>query len=677
MYKRSLFSMVLLTASTVAHSESDLDELVSMSLEELSLLHVTVDTASKFSQDLADIPAAVYVLDGERIKRSGARSLADALNLVPGLRVSHYSAAEPIVSSRGFHSGLFNKMLVLQDGRSLYSPIYGGVYWADVDYPIEDIDRIEVLRGPAGSIWGGNAENGVINIVTKSATETLGGQVSFSYQKYGSYDLSVRQGLLLSPDIYARAYYKHKSEVYQPITPDTRWNMHSAGIVVERPHQWILRLGGEKSSVIQDMFTVDYANGFATGTSYSNETITSHSYYAQLDTRQTLSDNTESNYRFWLQQNYDSAYDAPGKYSTFDAEFNFSTQLTPRQQVIYGGGYRYIALDLMHQFSGYDLNSVDYYVRLYNIDSAADSIVNSYIQHEGQWTNKLKTVVGVKAEYFEQGDNLEFSPQLRAIYDIDFISSVWAGVGRGIVAPSYMDTNSIFIANQLYCPAGRDCSSDFRHLEYFYQLTLPSAERDLESVITYDIGYRLITENVELDASVFYSHYDNIDGVEYQGRYPGYDQIDIYQLTYSYVVDSYGVEIATRWMINDSLSLYGSYSYLTLDHDWQPSSTSNGSAEGSISIDSQHLASLQMLWQVTQQIQFDLLLNGQEVNYVSNAHLDNYLTLDVRLAWQANPSAPLVELLVQNLAENQGFYEDINSFYLREELVALRLSYEY
>lgn len=142
--------MVLLTASTVAHSESDLDELVSMSLEELSLLHVTVDTASKFSQDLADIPAAVYVLDGERIKRSGARSLADALNLVPGLRVSHYSAAEPIVSSRGFHSGLFNKMLVLQDGRSLYSPIYGGVYWADVDYPIEDIDRIEVLRGLLG-----------------------------------------------------------------------------------------------------------------------------------------------------------------------------------------------------------------------------------------------------------------------------------------------------------------------------------------------------------------------------------------------------------------------------------------------------------------------------------------------------------------------------------------------
>lgn len=677
MLRRTLLPIVLTAVAPVAHSKSDLAELVSMSLEQLSLLHVTVDSASKFSQDLADIPAAVYVLDGERIRRSGVRSIAEALSLVPGIRVSHYSAGEPIVSSRGFHNGLFNKMLVLQDGRSIYSPIYGGVYWADVDYPIEDIDRIEVLRGPAGSIWGGNAENGVINIVTKSVTETQGGLVSSSYQQYGSYDVSIRQGLMLSSDTYARAYYKHKSEVYRPIAPNTRWNKHNAGIVVEKPSNWIFRLGGEKSSVNQDMYTLDYSNGFTSDIKSTNETIDSHSYYAQLDTFQTHSDNTESNYRFWLQQNYDTAYDAPGKYTTFDTEINFSTQLNSKQKIIYGGGYRYVVLDLMHQTSDYDLNSVDYYVRLYNIDSAADSIVNSYIQHEGQWTSKFKTVIGAKAEYFEQGDSFEISPQLRSIYDIDFNSSVWAGVGRSIVAPSYMDTNSVFIANRRYCPSGRDCVTDPSELEYFYQLTLPLPSRDLESVITYDIGYRYITSDIEIDASLFYSHYDNIVGVEYRGRYPGYDQIDVYQLNYSYVVDSYGFEIAAHWALNESVSLYGSYSYLSLDHDWKPSQASNGSAADSASLDSQHLASLQMLWQVHQQVQFDLVLKGQEVNSPHQVNLDNYLALDVRLAWQKTHDAPKIELLIQNLGENKGYYEDINSYYNSEELVAMRLSYEY
>jgi len=677
MLRPTLLSLVLTTTSTIAYAEGDLNELMSMSLEELSMLDVTVETASKFAQDLTDTPAAVYVLDGERIQRSGVRTLADALAMVPGMRVSHYSATEPTVSARGFHSGLFNKMLVLQDGRSLYSPIYGGVYWADVDYPIEDIDRIEVLRGPAGSIWGGNAENGVINIVTKTARQTQGGLVSASYQQYGSYDLSVRQGLQLSQDIYARAYYKHKSEAYRPISPDKHWRTHNAGIVVENSNQWVLRFGGEKSGVDQTLYTVNYSGGVSTGTSSNIETIDSHSYYAQLDTMQTLSDNTESNYRFWLQQNYDTAYDAPGKYSTFDAEFNFSTQLTAKHNIIYGGGYRYIALDLFHQLAGYDLNSVDYYIRLYNIESAADSIVNSYIQHEGQWSSNFKTVFGVKAEYFEQGDNFELSPQLRGIYDLDFNSSIWLGVGRSIVAPSYMDTNSAFIANKLYCPGSEDCSSDPSKLMYFYQMTLPAADRDLESVITYDAGYRFMAAGIELDTTLFYSHYDNIVGIEYQSRYPGYDQIDLYQLNYDYLVDSFGVEVAAHWMVNDSFSLYGSYSYLTLDHDWQPSANSNGSAEGLMSLDSQHLASLQMLWQVSQQVQLDMLLKGQEVNYETNVQLDNIVALDVRLAWQHSSKAPLVELLVQNLGEKQGYYEDVSSFYKREQLVALRLSYEY
>ena len=142
------------------------------------LFDATVISVSKTNETVKDAPAAVYVLTSEDIRRSGATSIPEALRLVPGVDVARVNASGWAVSIRGFNNPLANKLLVLIDGREVYDALFAGVYWDIQDIPLEDIERIEVVRGPGGTLWGDNAVNGVINIITKKASDTKGGLVS-------------------------------------------------------------------------------------------------------------------------------------------------------------------------------------------------------------------------------------------------------------------------------------------------------------------------------------------------------------------------------------------------------------------------------------------------------------------------------------------------------------------
>ena len=148
-------------------------DLTEMSIEDLMSMEVT--TVSRKAQRLSDSAAAVFVITNEDIRRSGVTSIPEALRMVPGIEVARISANSWAVTARGFNGQFANKLLVLMDGRSVYSPIYSGVYWDVQDTLLEDVDRIEVIRGPGASLWGANAVNGVINIITRPASQTQGG----------------------------------------------------------------------------------------------------------------------------------------------------------------------------------------------------------------------------------------------------------------------------------------------------------------------------------------------------------------------------------------------------------------------------------------------------------------------------------------------------------------------
>ncbi len=165
--------VVALLTAIPAYPQEKPKDLAEKSIEDLMNMEVT--SVSKKEQKLSSVAAAIFVITPEAIRRSGATNIPDLLRMVPGLDVAQINANTWAISARGFNLQFANKLLVLIDGRAVYTPLFGGVYWDTQDVPLEDLERIEVIRGPGGTVWGANAVNGVINIITKTAADTPGG----------------------------------------------------------------------------------------------------------------------------------------------------------------------------------------------------------------------------------------------------------------------------------------------------------------------------------------------------------------------------------------------------------------------------------------------------------------------------------------------------------------------
>src|SRR6266853_4917611 len=198
------FLSVLLAGSTVAQNSRKVPDVTAMSVEDLMNLQVT--SVSKHTEKLADAAAAIFVLTQEDIRRSGAKSIPEALRLVPGLEVARIDENKWAIGSRGFNGRFDNKLLVLIDGRSVYTPLFSGVYWTVQDVMLEDIDRIEVIRGPGATLWGANAVNGVINIITRAAKSTQSALATAGVGTDERTAESGRYGGKVGDNTYYRAY---------------------------------------------------------------------------------------------------------------------------------------------------------------------------------------------------------------------------------------------------------------------------------------------------------------------------------------------------------------------------------------------------------------------------------------------------------------------------------------
>ena len=195
---------VLLSTTALAATANHSSDLTLLSLEQLMNLEVTM--VSKREQALFRSPAAVFVLTHSDLKRSGATSIPEALRLVPGMEVGRIDASKWAVSARGFNAQFANKLLVLVDGRSVYTPLFSGVLWDTQDIPLEEVDRIEVVRGPGAALWGANAVNGIVNIKTRHAAQTRGNAATIAG---GTEELgfgSVRHGGRLGRSAFYRTY---------------------------------------------------------------------------------------------------------------------------------------------------------------------------------------------------------------------------------------------------------------------------------------------------------------------------------------------------------------------------------------------------------------------------------------------------------------------------------------
>src|SRR3989475_2748444 len=182
-WRRALVFNILLASTAVGAQPMRVADIADLSIEELGNIQIT--SVSKRAERLSDAPAAIFVITGEDIRRSGATRLSEALRLAPNLEVARINSSSYAISARGFNqsSGIANKLLVLIDGRTVYTPLFSGVFWDTQDVMLEDVERIEVISGPGATLWDANAVNGVINVITRRASDTPGGN---AYARSGS-----------------------------------------------------------------------------------------------------------------------------------------------------------------------------------------------------------------------------------------------------------------------------------------------------------------------------------------------------------------------------------------------------------------------------------------------------------------------------------------------------------
>jgi iron complex outermembrane recepter protein len=469
--------LVLLCAPALAQQAVDLTQL---SVDDLAKIQVT--SASKKPESLSEAPAAIYVLTSEAIRAGGFTTLPEALRTVPGLYVVQTNSHSWQVSTRGF-SGFDNrKMLVLVDGRSVYSPAFGGVFWDLEDVPLENIDRIEVIRGPGGTLWGANAVNGVINIVTKSADRTLGVSVSTSIDADTGYTGFIQFGGKVGESLNYRLY--GKASYWQPLslpggTPfDNSFALPQGGMRADWTvsQKDAITIAGTEVDGRYQGFTV-LSNPVIQG-----EVLKDTNFSARW--KHKLSDRSSAEvfaYCDW----YSHGGFPEEKQNTCSMEFQHDFAFNARSSVIWGG-----SLVTTGDFSLVDLRP-NY--RRFKQESG-------FFQYEFvAIRDRLRILAGSKLES-NAFSGFQYQPQMRAVWSVHQAHSLWGSVSRAVRDPSHAEINLDSIAGFVTTPGG------VLTLHAFGNPNLQS-----ENVKSYELGYRFQpSATLSLDLATYYNSYENL-----------------------------------------------------------------------------------------------------------------------------------------------------------------------
>lgn len=492
---------------------------------------------SKKKESSFDASAAVYVLSSEDIRRSGVTSIPEALRMVPGLQVARIDGNKWAISSRGFNRQFSNKLLIMIDGRTIYTPTFSGAFWDNQDYVIEDIEKIEVIRGPGGSIWGANAMNGIINIITKSAAETQGTYVS---QIAGNNDKSITEarygGKVGDTDSY-RAYVKRAIRgAYNKVDNNSQSNYD--GIVQNRAG-FKYDLNSVKDSAISihgDVFDGKSNNYFSTLNNPEKNDKDSTGGNIAINWNKTFSKKSS----LVVQSYYDySKNDIPVlaiTEKTFDFDFQHFYNFSSENQFIWGLGYRNIQDNVKESRVGLS-TATPYYPIQYSPNTRNIEIYSAFVQDKiGLIANELYLTLGSK---FEANDltGFEYQPNARLTYYPTRNQTWWAAASRAIRTPTRAEDN-IEIRGGATTVVNKGSNT--------YKA---------EDVIAYEIGYRVKpTLKTTIDIATFYNDYTNLR------TFDGISSVPTAGNNGS--GETYGFEVDAKWQALDIWRLEASYDYL-------------------------------------------------------------------------------------------------------------------
>jgi iron complex outermembrane receptor protein len=605
--------------------------LTQVSLEELGQIEVT--TASKVPVKASRTPAAIYVITQEDIRRSGVTSIAEALRLAPGVEVARVDSNTWSLGVRGFGSALSRSVLVLIDGRTVYTPLFAGVYWQVQDTLLEDIERIEVIRGPGGTIWGANAVNGVINIITKNAKDTNGLLVSTGGgnidQGFVNFRFGAGNRKSFNYRIYGKAFTRGPE-----FHPDQRqfddWRMGQAGFRSD----WDLH-NRDTLTLQGDLYNGDAGQRVGI-TSYSPPFMTNVQQNAELaggnllgrwkrvlgagsDIQlQTYYDRTDRK-----QPNFAESRD------TFDIDFIHHLTLPRRQDFLWGLGVR---------LSSGNATEVVPTVA-FTPNHFTDKLYSAFIQDEIPLAgNQLSLTIGSKFLH-NSYSGFEVQPTARLLWTPSPRQTVWGAVTRAVRTPSRIEEDLQLTA--LLSPSPLT----------FFRIT-GDRKFTSEHLIGYEAGYRtLLRSKFYLDIAAFHNNYDHLLSIEpgtpFSETSPPPPHVVVpFFFRNGLFGNTSGFEIAPDWTPTSWWRLRGSYSYLQMDLNKEAASQDASTANSTQGSSPHHQITIRSSLNLPKKLEFD-----QTFRYVSALPaqlVEAYATADVQFSWRATGSLEL-SVVGQNL----------------------------
>lgn len=613
------YIVLFLIAFSQTASAQKASKLSELSLEEL--MNIKVTSISRRPEKLTEVESAVQVITGEDIQRSGATRLPEALHLASNLQMAQANSHDWAITARGFNglpsAGgiLANKLLVMIDGRSIYNPLFGGVYWDVQNTLLKDIDRIEVVSGPGGTLWGANAVNGVINIVTKSAKETQGfyatGTIGSLLNDFGGMRLGSRSGV--DSNLYFRIYAQHFDQESTMLESGTdakdAWNMTQGGFRMDyystKKNSFTLQgdfyEGGENKDSLIRYTVTDGQNALAHFTHLFSEKsdIKIQAYYDR--TSRTTPNSVQ-----------------PFLYSliTYDLDIHHRFPIGKKQSLIYGAGYR------LQQDRTSDIFNPPNKAPAFDPVNREMPLYSLFFQDEIIVVPELlKLTIGSKfLNNVFTGD--EIQPCARIAWTPNKSNTLWASVSRAVRIPTRFD-------------------ADIRTIKPYVKLKS-------EKVIAYELGYRVRPmAKLSLSFATFYNHYKDIRSLD-KNTDPKVPII----LANNQTAESWGFEVNGNYQAMEWWRLRGGYAYFNRKFRAVSAAVLPISVEFE-SVDPKNIFMIQSIMDITKELSLDILARYVDKLPAATTikSVPSYLTFDVRFAWQWKQFE--ISLIGQNLLEEE------------------------
>lgn len=591
-YRRSAYASIALRSVILAalcalplrtvHAQS-VEELQNMSIEQLANLSVT--SVSRRPESLSDAAAAIYVITAEDIRRSGFVRLADVLSLAPNLEVAQQSGQVYAISARGFNSEIdANKLLVMVDGRSIYSPIHSETFWDQLQVPLDDIERIEVISGPGGTQWGANAVNGVINIITKKSGDTQGGLVDL---KAGTVDQNglVQYGGKFGADgtyrVYGQGLGVGPSVHPGGASADDGWHGGQTGFRTD----W---QNGADTVMVEGDF---YRNNDAldNGRQYGGDLV------GRWDRMLTGGSSLE------VQTSYDQEQRYVLGGSDYDANYDLQAQHTftaGRNLIVWGGEFQATEDKLV------DTSSAAQFVP----SSTLIGIGDVFGQDTITLTNSLKLTIGTKLQYSSY-TRFDYLPSIRLGWRLSNTSFVWAAISRAVRDPSRIDRD-------LEEPGVLALAPDF----------------ESEKLVAYEVGYRgQPTPQTSVSVSLYWNQYSDLRTVDYIPN-----SATPFQLGNDEAGNTYGVEAWADWRVLRWWKLSAGVNLMHKDLHVIPGVAAYDDASGD---DPGYQFSFRSSMDLPHGVEFDCGI--QVVDRLPDPVVEGYVQANARIAWHLTPAIEL------------------------------------